>query len=120
MRMNMAGGRDSDASGARAGGGAWGQTLSEISALKESEISTLNSKATSALPSRRPTGKPDIEEEDGKDSFSRQVTLFGEAGIAEKSNKSNMSSILSSEGQDVLETAKARLPSVFAEEVGEL
>ena len=116
----MAGARDS-ASGA--GAGAWGNTLSEISALKESEISTLNSKVTSALPSARPTGQPDfidveIEEEDGKGSFSRQVTLFGEAGIAEKSNRSNMSSVLSSEG--VLDTAKARLPSVFAEEVGEL
>ena len=117
MRMNMAGERGSEASDFGAGG-ASGTHLSQSSALKESEISSRFA-GSSAVPSKRPTGMPAIGgEPEGKDSFSRAATLFEEAGIAAKSNKS---SIVSSEGQDgILDPTKARLPSVFAGGVGEL
>ena len=126
MRMNMAGERDTEASGLLSGGSAYGAQLSEVSALKESDISYASrSGGSGAVPATKRTGfgKSEIEEEeDGKNSFSKQMTIFQEAGIAEKSNRSNMSSIVSSEGQDGAPqvTVKARLPSVFAEEVGEL
>jgi hypothetical protein len=126
MRMNMAGERDSEASGLLYGGGAYRTHPSEVSALKESDISA-RFDGSAAVTANKQTGKSEIEEEDGKNSFSRQLTIFKEAGIDQKSNRSILSSIVSSEGQEdspkhqqTQITVHARLPSVFAEEVGEI
>jgi hypothetical protein len=84
--MNMAGERDTEASGLLSGGGAYGAHPSEVGALKESDMSYASILGGSAaVPATKRTGfgKSEIEEEeeDGKNSFSQQMTIFQEAGI---------------------------------------